>query len=337
MKTLIGPALALVVVCAGAGCVSEINSCATWVHQTWTTDSAWRCRKWMYEGVDCESSFKAGFKAGYRFANCGGDFCQPPGPSHFWFANGMTEQDQREAQAWCDGFTHGTLAAQQDGNTRASALDAQAAQPPENTPEVYYYSTPGSIGSIGSPQSGDPFATVQPAPGSYSQSPLAMGTTPFTTGKAPPVPQPPSAWSSAAAPADVAYPPAAPPSESIDLPTGQKGSLYKHYSNSSALPGIGSLRTMVGPNTSDRLSPPTAPSLDPNGNRAPNRAMAGAIPPAPASPMPRSPAPYQSNPSTSSAPKAISEAAPATLPTPSIPSSIPTAPASQWELPIIRN
>ncbi len=159
MKISSGLAFALVVVCASAGCVSEINSCATWVHQSWTTDKAWRCRKWMYEGIDCGSSFKAGFKAGYRFANCGGDSCQPPGPSHFWCTGGMTEEDQRKAQAWCDGFTHGTLAAQQDGNTKASALDAQSAQPPENTPEVYYYSTPGSIGEIGWNQSRrDPFA-----------------------------------------------------------------------------------------------------------------------------------------------------------------------------------
>jgi hypothetical protein len=329
MKTSIGLALALIMVCVGAGCVSDITYCAAWVHQSWTTDKAWRCRKWMYEGIDCESSFKAGFKAGYRFANCGGDSCQPPGPSHFWFANGMTEEDQREAQAWCDGFTHGTLAAQQDGNTAASVLDAQTAQPPANVPEVYYYpnpdgSNPGEIGSIGSPQSLDPFAPGQPVPNSYSPAPLS-------TGAMPPAPQPLPNWSTAAAPADVGYPPAAPGAEAIELPN-RGGTPSTHYSGSSALPGIGSLRTMVGPNSSGQLSAPS-PSSDRNINSVPRSEMAVTVPPAPGAPLPQSPAPYAPNSSTSVAPKGASEAVPSALPTP----SIRVAPAPQWELPIIRD
>lgn len=338
MKSSIGLVFALVVVCGSAGCVSEINSCANWVHQSWSTDKAWRSRKWMFDGVDCASSFKAGFKAGYRFANCGGDSCLPPGPSHFWCTSGMTEDDQRKAQAWCDGFTHGTLAAQQDGNITASALDAQAAQPPENVPEVYYYTNPGGMGSggiggggigsgeigaIGSSPSLDPFAQGQFAP---QASPL--------TGMAPPK------WSTAAAPADVSYPPA-PPAEALDLPTNQKGTPTRRYSSSSALPGIGSLRTMVGPNESDRVSAPTSSSTNPTLNPAPGGALPGTVPPAPGSPTPLVHGPYQPNSSTSVAPEAVMEGAPATLPTPSIPTASPptarSAAAPQWELPIIRD
>jgi hypothetical protein len=330
MKTSIGVACVLVLVCVGAGCLSEVNSCASWIHQSWTTDKAWRCRKWMYEGIDCGSSFKAGFKAGYRFANCGGDSCQPPGPSHFWFANGMTDEDQREAQAWCDGFTHGTLAAQQDGNTAASMLDAQTAQPPENVPDVYYYpnqdgSNPGEIGSIGSPQSLDPFAPGQPAPNSVSPAPLA-------TGMMPPAPQSLSNGSTAAAPSDVAYPPAAPAAEAIELPI-QKGTSTTHYSGSSAFPGIGSLRTMVGPNSPGQLSGLPSPSADRSLNPMPRSATAVTVPPAPGPPFPRSLIPYPPSPSASVAPKGASEAVPSTLPTP----SIRVAPAPQWELPIIRD
>jgi hypothetical protein len=325
MKTPIGVALALVMSCAGAGCVSEVNSCAAWVHQTWTTDKAWRCRKWMYEGIDCGSSFKAGFKAGYRFANCGGDSCQPPGPSHFWFANGMTEEDQREAQAWCDGFTHGTLAAQQDGNTAASALDAQTAQPPENVPDVYYYTNPSGFGGIGSQESVGQFAPGQPAPQPYSPAPLATEAMPTTPPASP-------SWSTAAAPSDIAYPPAAPASEAIELPVGQTGTPSKRYSGSAVLPGIGSLRTMVGPN-SERPSASRAPSLERNIGSPPSSTSAVTVPPAPAAPAPNTPLPYAPNSSAAVAPKGVLEAAPSTLPTPSIGS----APPAQWELPIIRD
>ena len=253
MKSSTGLALALAVACAGAGCISETNYCATWIHQSWTTNKAWRSRKWMYEGIACESSFKAGFKAGYRFANCGGDSCQPPGPSHFWSAGGITEEDQRESQAWCDGFTHGALAAQQDGNAMVSALDAQTAQPPAGVPEVYYYSGLGASGSIGAPQGTGEFAQGQFAPGGYPAGqyspgpfppePLSAGTAPFESGTMSSAPPWASNRSTEAAPADVAHPPAAPPAESMDRPNGNAPSPSPGYHGSAAFSGIGSLRS----------------------------------------------------------------------------------------------
>jgi hypothetical protein len=339
MKISTGLALALAVACLGAGCVSEANYCATWVHQCWTTDKAWRNRKWMYEGIACESSFKAGFKAGYRFANCGGDSCQPPGPSHFWCANGMTEDDRREAQAWCDGFTHGTLAAQQDGSVTASALDAQTAQPPEGVPEVYYYSGLGESGSVGTPQGAGEFAQGQFAPGQYPpgeflpRSP-SPGQTPFASGTMSAA-QPGSAnWSTPAAPpADVVYPPAAPPSEAMDREATQGPSPSTLYHGSAAFPGIGSLRTTVGPTMSDK--PIAAPPPERLGSIAPSPdgASATTLPPVPAPASVQHPAPYATNAPTAGSPTAASEAVPSTLPTPSIRS----APAPQWELPIIRD
>ena len=201
-------------------------------------------RKWMYEDIPCESSFKAGFKAGYRFANCGGDSCTPPGPSHFWGADGMTEKDVQEAQAWCDGFTHGAMAAQQDGNQVASTLDAQSAQPPEGVPDVLYYQGPGSLGQIGgTPDQG------QPLPG---------GMTPGS------VPSPLPNWSSAAAPADTSYPPGNPASEAVPaapLDISGTHNSATHYHGSAAFPGIGSLRSM-GPDASNM--PPPRPRPRPN-------------------------------------------------------------------------
>ena len=310
MKTSTGLALVLAVACAGAGCTSEANYCATWIHQSWTTNKAWRSRKWMYEGIACESSFKAGFKAGYRFANCGGDSCQPPGPSHFWSTGGVTEEDQRESQAWCDGFTHGTLAAQQDGNAMVSALDAQTAQPPAGVPEVYYYSGLGASASMGSPQGMGEFGQGQFAPGEYP------------AGQYSPAPSPPEPWAanrSTAAPSDVAHPPAAPASESMDRPTGNAPSPAPRYHGSAAFSGIGSLRAMVGPSSSVA--------------RLPDDASAAAVPPAPAPASAHKASPYVANSPIAVSPKGTSEAVPSTLPTPSIQS----APAPQWELPIIRD
>jgi hypothetical protein len=337
MKISTGLALALAVACLGAGCISETNYCATWVHQCWTTNKAWRSRKWMYEGIACESSFKAGFKAGYRFANCGGDSCQPPGPSHFWCANGMTDDDRREAQAWCDGFTHGTLAAQQDGNVMASALDAQTAQPPEGVPEVYYYSGLGASASVGSPQgpgefAQGPFGSGQYPPGQFSPWSPSPGTTPFASGTMSAA-QPRSAnGSTPAAPADVAYPPAAPPTEAMDLPAGQGAPPSTRYHGSAAFPGIGSLRTAVAPSALDK--PAVGPTPERFSNIAPpaNGASTATLPPEPAPASAQNPPPYLANSPTAVSPKGVSEAVPSTLPTPSIRST----PAPQWELPIIR-
>ncbi|HEV3304703.1 MAG TPA: hypothetical protein VG055_33940 [Planctomycetaceae bacterium] len=329
MKTSTGLALALAVACAGAGCISEANYCATWIHQSLTTNKAWRNRKWMYEGIACESSFKAGFKAGYRFASCGGDSCQPPGTSHFWSAGGITEEDQRESQAWCDGFTHGALAAQQDGNATVSALDEQTAQPPAGVPEVYYYSGLGASGSIGSPQGMGQFGQGQFAPGGYpagqySPGPFppesfSVGTAPFESGTMSSAQPWAANRSTETAPADVAHPPAAPPSESMDRPNGNVPSPSPRYHGSAAFSGVGSLRAMVGPSSSVA--------------RLPDHGSAAAVPPAPAPASAHKASPYVANSPIAVSPKGTSEAVPSTLPTPSIQS----APAPQWELPIIRD
>jgi hypothetical protein len=325
MRISLGLVLAMTLAGLGAGCGAEANYCATWVRQSWTTERAWHDRKWMYEGIACESSFKAGFKAGYRFANCGGDSCQPPGPSHFWFANGMTEGDQREAQAWCDGFTHGTLAAQQDGATAASSLDAQTAQPPEGVPDVYYYSNAGASGPIGSPQSIGQFEPGQFAPGEFApgQFPSMQppsGMMPVAPGGAAAATSGPSSWSNAAAPADPAYPPAAPPSESVDVSTGNPGAPAVRSPSAPAFSGIGSLRTTTNPESFTTRHPAPAPMPE-----------ISLVPPAPAPPPTQAPI-SGSGPALTASPKNASESAPATQPSPSIRS----APTSQWELPLIR-
>ena len=67
-------------------------------------EKAWRDRRWMYDGVPCPVSFKAGFVAGYRFARGGYDSCEPPTPKHYWRINGITDEDR--LRAGLDGRLH---------------------------------------------------------------------------------------------------------------------------------------------------------------------------------------------------------------------------------------
>jgi hypothetical protein len=334
MKKSFGLALGLIMACFDAGCISEMNSCATWVEQTWTSNRAWRARKWMYEDIPCESSFKAGFKAGYRFANCGGDSCTPPGPSHFWGADGMTEKDVQEAQAWCDGFTHGAMAAQQDGNSGASTLEAQSAQPPEGVPDVLYYQGPGmqgpgSLGQIAGPQD-----QGQPLPG---------GMTPGA------IPSLPPTWSSAAAPADTSYPPSNPASEAVPaapLDISGAHNSATHYHGSAAFPGVGSLRSMVGPDASNMPPPAPASEAEPAVRPSPRAAPYNVLP------SNAAPSHAGSNGAATSVPGPAAQAPPANVnPTGAaasigaavvVPAIVPATPARgpaapQWELPVIRD
>jgi hypothetical protein len=344
-------ALALGILIAGVD-----SGCGT-VHQYWTTESAWRCRKWMYDGITCQSSFKAGFKAGYKFATCGGDSCQPPGPHHFWSAGGMTEEDQRNAQAWCDGFTHGTLAAQQDGAATPSALDAQTALPPEGVPDVNYYANPNAFSPMGSSQSMGQFVPSQSVsdqfsqnqffqnqftPGQFSAGQFAPGpyspeATPFAPSTMPPAPirstmESPSTPSSS----KVTFPPAAPPSEAQEPQVTSKAAQPGRMPSSTASPGIGSLRATIGSELPRAPRPAALPDFGTSGAPAPAYPMSNGIPPAPSLPPqkpPVQPLPAeQLDPFASASPRS-SESMPATLPTPPIKST----PLPQWELPIIHD
>jgi hypothetical protein len=126
-------------------------------------EKAWRDRRWMYEGLPYKVSFKAGFVAGYRFARGGYDSCEPPMPKHYWRINGITDEDRYRAQAWTDGFTHGTLAAQQDGCATQSALDAAAAIAPQGTPDFAYLTPPA--GEMQSPDGDMNYPAPAPMPG----------------------------------------------------------------------------------------------------------------------------------------------------------------------------
>ena len=120
--------------------------------------------------MPCRGSFKTGFKAGYRFANGGYDSCEPPQLRHYWRIGGLTESERLNAQAWSDGFTHGTVAAQQDHTAGLSALDMAARQPPEGVPDVRYYTPPQPPAEMGQ-DGGYPYSPNMQSPPSFQESP----------------------------------------------------------------------------------------------------------------------------------------------------------------------
>ena len=133
--------LLVVLLAALPGCGYLVNGyyqATDWTSRQWSAEKAWRARKWMYADMPCRGSFKAGFKAGYRFANGGYDSCEPPQMRHYWRVGNLSDSERKDAQAWSDGFTHGTVAAQQDHTAGVSALDTAAMQPPPGVPDVQY-------------------------------------------------------------------------------------------------------------------------------------------------------------------------------------------------------
>jgi hypothetical protein len=234
-----------VAVAIGSGCHSSdwMMDRALGKSKTWSAEKAWRSHRWMFIDVPCESSFKAGFKAGYRFA-CGGyDSCEPPVPNRYYRINGLTADDRQAAQAWSDGFTHGTLAAQQESMSAPSELDAAAAQPPEGTPDVRYVNPPANgfdpFGGVPTQMPPGNFAPGSFVPGDAASenSPMQMAPqispngnyegTPYTAPPAPPAePSGPSSFG----PPPIELGPPPPP----EAPSGRRA-------------GIDGLRNMVPP------------------------------------------------------------------------------------------
>ena len=77
---------------------------------------AWGHWSWCYGDLDYPWHFARGFKAGYRNVLDGGSGCQPTLPPQcYWKPGFQTPEGHCKIHAWFDGFSHGALAAKQDG------------------------------------------------------------------------------------------------------------------------------------------------------------------------------------------------------------------------------
>jgi len=263
--------LAIVVAVPGCGCLAmTYHDVAAWTDRHWSAEKAWRARKWMYANIPCRRSFKTGFKAGYRFANGGYDSCEPPQLRHYWRVNGLTESERQNAQAWSDGFTHGTVAAQQDHAVGPSAFEMAAMQPPAGVPDVRYLTPPQAPNAMDE-GAGHEFSPTVPPPTPYEVPPTrresryAPNTMPPSPSRgvemAPPPPAPgvemvppPSTQPPSGVPAPNAVPqPFAPPGGAL-APGFRVPPSPVTVSEGS--PGIGSLRTVIPL----QLAPPAEPA-----------------------------------------------------------------------------
>jgi hypothetical protein len=277
------------------GCGYFVNGyyqASGWTSRQWSAEKAWRARKWIYADLPCPGSFKAGFKAGYRFANGGYDSCEPPQMRHYWRVGHLSDTERQNAQAWSDGFTHGTVAAQQDHTAGVSALDTAAMQPPPGVPDLQYVTPPPTNemsdagGYQNSPYGQSPYGqSPMPSDESQSQNPQFMpGQSYFPYGSnsgnfqfapngqpyeyspgpySPPA-VPPPAPASEAAPTNngqMTLPPPAPGGQ----PTTNLGYLPNGMMASSGSPGVGTLQTVgnLQPAPAAEMGGPSLPASRP--------------------------------------------------------------------------
>lgn len=77
---------------------------------------AWGEWSWCYDELNHPWDFAKGFKAGYRNILEGGSGCQPTLPPRaYWKPSYETTSGRGRINSWFDGYSHGALAAQQDG------------------------------------------------------------------------------------------------------------------------------------------------------------------------------------------------------------------------------
>ena len=108
-------------------CIEKEMEC----RDTILAHKAWAEWSWCYDELNHPHHFAKGFRAGYQNVLGGGKGCQPTLPPRlYWKPCYQTPEGQCQTQAWFDGFSHGALAAQQDGygNLQTIPLSSQARQ-----------------------------------------------------------------------------------------------------------------------------------------------------------------------------------------------------------------
>ncbi|MCH2211186.1 MAG: hypothetical protein MK110_07775 [Fuerstiella sp.] len=101
------------------GCASltmKVADIESRVRNTYHAQKAWNECSWCYDELDHPFHFSRGFKAGYGSVIEGGNGCQPTlPPRRYWMPRFQSAKGRSKINAWFDGYSHGALAAQQDG------------------------------------------------------------------------------------------------------------------------------------------------------------------------------------------------------------------------------
>lgn len=104
---------------SATGCTAIQDSCIeaeTSMRNHVLASKAWAHWSWCYDDLDYPAHFAKGFKAGYEDVLAGGKGCQPTLPPRwYWKPCYQSPEGRCKIAAWFDGFSHGAVAAQQDG------------------------------------------------------------------------------------------------------------------------------------------------------------------------------------------------------------------------------
>ncbi|MEQ9410059.1 MAG: hypothetical protein RIK87_20145 [Fuerstiella sp.] len=112
--------LMLVTMIAGlSGCTTicdEVIETDMGIRNRVLAQKAWGHWSWCYDELEHPFHFARGFRAGYRNVLEGGSGCQPTlPPQWYWKPCFQTPEGRCKTYAWFDGYSHGALAAKQDG------------------------------------------------------------------------------------------------------------------------------------------------------------------------------------------------------------------------------
>lgn len=155
---------------AMSGCASVFDgviSCETGVRNHVLAQKAWGHWSWCYDNLDHPYHFARGFKAGYRNVLEGGSGCQPTLPPQlYWKPCYQTPEGRCKTNAWFDGFSHGALAARQDGYNNmgeiplspTARMNMELANTPRD-PAMFWTEQSPAAGNVVLPGNG---AVVQP-------------------------------------------------------------------------------------------------------------------------------------------------------------------------------
>jgi len=119
MKQLQSVSLMFVLALLLTGCASMhngVDNIESSVRHKCRAQIAWNQWSWCYDELTHPFHFAKGFKAGYRDVLEGGNGCQPTLPDRcYWKSCYQSAEGRCKVNEWFDGFSHGALAAQQDG------------------------------------------------------------------------------------------------------------------------------------------------------------------------------------------------------------------------------
>ena len=202
---------------------------------------AWSDVKVCYDDLPCRPDFEKGFKRGYSDRASGLNGCPPAlPPRRYWRAKLMGHEAMSRANAWFDGYRHGVVVAEQDGNADLARVptsvppvacclnetyDASISSQLESSP-TEYLSPPTEMAPEPQPGVTDGFEGLNPAP---VQSPTGNAAPKYDEAvpeeiipSIPPAPAPETPNENQEVPSDpnAAPPPALPPGDETPAAAG---------------------------------------------------------------------------------------------------------------------